>query len=163
MCTYTDYQHKFLAYLAWDNYIQFYFTNIHKLEMIPSYTVSIFCYFNSVDKFNVYRNLSTVVDINFECESQINQKCACEIGKFLTVDKKKETQIIWFYSRIILNHIGTALQGGWAKLDVFKRKTSCLEPLGLLGWSLLGVSRCNWKRETELYFFPWALLSWRRI
>lgn len=44
--------------------------------MIPSYTVSIFCYFNSVDKFNVYTNLSMVVDINFERESQINQKFA---------------------------------------------------------------------------------------
>lgn len=68
---------------------------------------------------------------------------------------KKETSIIWFHSRMILNHTKTALQGDWAKLDMLNRKTSCLESLDLLfAGSLLGLGGCNWKAEIEPCFSP---------
>ena len=127
--------------------------------MILSYTVSIFCYFSLVDEFNVYRNLSSIVLFNVH---RYIRNLPCEVGNLLVIDENMETQISWFDSRIILNHIGTVLQGGWAKLGMFKRKTSCLESLDLFGWSLLGVGRCNWKREIEVHSFPMSSFAMQK-
>lgn len=123
------------------------------------YTVSIFCYFALVDKFNVCRNLSEVM--LFTCRHPFgmwipdkSEICLVRLETSFRVDWKKENKHEfnfvpeWYW----MNHFGTALQGGRAKLAMFKRKTSCLERLDLFGWSLLGVGRCNWKTDWDVFF-----------